>query len=107
MQPGLRERERGPDRAYPSSGTRSPHGRGRRKADTTHITGRGESHREVVPAHQGPGIGRRYLPRSQARSQRLRHFPSQWKLADVAMIPKPGQSPTGRKTTGPSVFFRS
>ncbi|GJQ70733.1 hypothetical protein Trydic_g666 [Trypoxylus dichotomus] len=23
---------------------------------------------------------------------RLRHFPSQWKLADVAMIPKPGQS---------------
>ncbi|GJQ79294.1 hypothetical protein Trydic_g16162 [Trypoxylus dichotomus] len=59
--------------------------------------------REVVSPHKGPGTGRRHLPRCQARSQevrhaydqhmlRLRHFPSQWKLADVAMIRKPGQS---------------
>ncbi|GJQ70362.1 hypothetical protein Trydic_g1824 [Trypoxylus dichotomus] len=33
---------------------------------------------------------------------RLRHFPFQWKLADVAMIPKPGRSHKWRKTTGPS-----
>ncbi|GJQ67408.1 hypothetical protein Trydic_g8278 [Trypoxylus dichotomus] len=50
MQPGLRERGRGPYRAYPSSGTRSPHGRGRRRrTDITYVTGRGESHRSGPP----------------------------------------------------------
>ncbi|GJQ75209.1 hypothetical protein Trydic_g9811 [Trypoxylus dichotomus] len=69
MQPGLRER--GPDRAYPSPSTRSPHGRGRRRVDMTNVTGRGESHREAVPAEQGPGTGRHHLPRSQARPQEV------------------------------------
>ncbi|GJQ70198.1 hypothetical protein Trydic_g22658 [Trypoxylus dichotomus] len=32
---------------------------------------------------------------------RLRHFPSQWKLADVAMIPKPGQSHNGPQNYRP------
>ncbi|GJQ65416.1 hypothetical protein Trydic_g7525 [Trypoxylus dichotomus] len=73
MQPCLRERGCEPDRAYPSASRRSPHGRGRRRADTTHVTGRGESHREVIPAQQGPGTGRHHLPRSQARPPEIRH----------------------------------
>ncbi|GJQ71225.1 hypothetical protein Trydic_g10968 [Trypoxylus dichotomus] len=102
MQPGLRERGRGPDRAYPivRYAISSRQRKTKSRYDPRH---RSESYREVVPAHQGLGTGRRHLPRSQARTQevrhaydqhmlRLRHFPSQWKLADVAMIPKPGQS---------------
>ncbi|GJQ79338.1 hypothetical protein Trydic_g16200 [Trypoxylus dichotomus] len=64
MQPSLRERGCEPDRAYPSTSTRSPHGRGRRRAYVTHVTGRGESHREVIPTQQGPGTGQHHLPRS-------------------------------------------
>ncbi|GJQ79526.1 hypothetical protein Trydic_g16373 [Trypoxylus dichotomus] len=91
MQPGLREREREPDRAYPSPSTRSPHARGRRRADTTYVTGRGESHREVVPARQGPGTGRHHLPCSQARPQEVRRAYDQHmqRHATPAALPVP------------------
>ncbi|GJQ75508.1 hypothetical protein Trydic_g17595 [Trypoxylus dichotomus] len=42
--PGLRERGRQPDRANPSTSARHPHGGRRRRPDTTHLTGSGESH---------------------------------------------------------------
>ncbi|GJQ70090.1 hypothetical protein Trydic_g20134, partial [Trypoxylus dichotomus] len=107
MQPGLRERGRGPDRAHPSLSTRSPHGRGRgRRTDTTHVTGRGDSHRKVVPAHQGPGTGRRHLPRSQARSQEVRHAYDQHmqRHATSAPLPAPmeasGQLPAHQSSSG-------
>ncbi|GJQ69447.1 hypothetical protein Trydic_g10032 [Trypoxylus dichotomus] len=61
-----RRKERPSSRHADPWGTRRRlYHRGRRRTDTTHVTGRGESHREVVPAQQGRGTGRHYLPSPQ------------------------------------------
>ncbi|GJQ88079.1 hypothetical protein Trydic_g13092 [Trypoxylus dichotomus] len=88
-------RGRQPDRANPLTSARNTHGRGGRRPGTTNITGRGESHHQVIPIQgQFRPQGRTALPTALSGTP------------PGMMIPKPANLPAHQPSPGDGRDYR-